>query len=100
MDFETNLDNNAHRKELNYRPLFTDLAKDYNKIKFVNLCISCLDIFGNSSDSILQMYNEIGIENRDLRFIVYKLLITIISTTYYRFFIRKKAWCDQELLNY
>ena len=32
VDFETNLDNNAHRKEHKYRPLLTDLAKDYNKI--------------------------------------------------------------------
>ena len=31
--FETNLDNNAHRKVLKYRPLLTDLAKDYNKNK-------------------------------------------------------------------
>ena len=71
--FETNLDNYAHRKELKYRPLLTDLAEDYNKIEFVNLCISCLGIFGNSSDSFLQMCNERGIENHDLRFIISKL---------------------------
>ena len=82
MGFETNLDNNAHRKELKHRPLLTDLAKDYNKIKFVNLCISCLGILGNSSDSFLQMYNERGIENHDLRFIISKLSTIIIRTTY------------------
>ena len=98
--FETNLDNNAHRKELKYRPLLTDLAKDYNKIKFVNLCISCLGIFGNSSDSFLQMCNERGIENHDLRFIISKLSTIIIRTTYYIFCMRNKAWCDPEILNY
>ena len=56
MDFETNLDNNPHRKEHKYRPLLTDLAKDYNKNNFFNLSFSCLGIFGNSSDSFLQMY--------------------------------------------
>ena len=98
--FETNLDNNAHRKELKYRPLLTDLAKDYNKIEFVNLCISCLGIFGNSSDSFLQMCNERGIENHDLRFIISKLSTIIIRTTYYIFCMRNKAWCDPEILNY
>ena len=57
VDVETNLDNNPHRKEHKYRPLLTDLAKDYNKNNFFNLSFSCLGIFGNSSDSFLQMYN-------------------------------------------
>ena len=30
--FETNLNNNARCREFNYRPLLSDLAKDYNKI--------------------------------------------------------------------
>ena len=47
--FKANLNNNALRKELKYRPLPTDLANNYKRIKFVDLCISCLGIFGNSS---------------------------------------------------
>ena len=31
MDFETNLNNNASRKELKYRPHLTDLANDYKQ---------------------------------------------------------------------
>ena len=96
--FETNLDNNTHRKEPKYCPFLTDLAKDCNKIKFGNLCISCLGIFGNSSDSILQTCNERGIENRDLRFIISKLSTIIIRTTCYILCMRNKAWCDPELL--
>ena len=46
--FETNLNNNPNRKNLKYRSLRADLAKDFNKIKFVNLSVSCLGIFGNS----------------------------------------------------
>ena len=99
MGFETNLDNNAHRKELKFHPLLTDLAKHYNKTKFVNLYISCRGIFGNSSDSFLQMCNERGIENHDLRFLISKLSTIIISTTYYIFCINK-SWCDPEILNY
>ena len=40
--FETNLNNNANRKELRYRSLREDLAKDFNKIKFFNLSVSYL----------------------------------------------------------
>ena len=100
MGLETNLYNNAHRKELKYRPLHTDLAKDYNKIKFVNLCISCLAIFGNSSDSYLQMCNDRGIDNHDLRFTISKLSTITIRATCYIFCMGNKSWCDPEILNY
>ena len=43
--FETHLNNNAHRKELKYRPLLSELATDYKEIKFINLCISCFWYF-------------------------------------------------------
>ena len=39
--FEANLNNNAHRKELEYRPLLTDLASDYKQL---NLLISALAV--------------------------------------------------------
>ena len=66
MGFETNLDNNASRKELEYRPL-ADLANDYMQIKFINLFISSLGIFGNGSDSFLKLCMERGINNGDLK---------------------------------
>ena len=88
--FETNLNNNANRKELKYRSLRADLAKDYNKIKFVNLSVSCFGIFGNSSESFLQMCSETGIDNRHLKFIISKLSNKIIRTTYYIFCMRNK----------
>jgi len=53
--FETNLANNARRKELKYRSLVTDLSNDYHSIEFINLSISCLGIFGQSSESFLTM---------------------------------------------
>ena len=98
--FETNLNNNAHRKELKYRPLLSDLATDYKEIKFVNLCISCLGIFGTSSNSFLKMCNDSGIDTHHLNFIISKLSTIVIRTTYYIFCMRNKPWCDPELLTY
>ena len=77
-------ENSAHCKELEYRSLLTDLVKDCNKKnEFVSLCSSCFDIFGDSSDSLRQICNERGIENRDLRFIIHKSSKIIIPPTYY-----------------
>ena len=72
MGLETNLSNNASRKELNCRPLLNDLANDYKQIKFVNLSISSLDIFGSCSDSFLKLCMDIVINNGDLKFIISK----------------------------
>ena len=92
--------NNAHRKELKYRPLLSDLATDYKEIKFVNLCISCLGIFGTSSNSFLKMCNDSGIETHHLNFIISKLSTIVIRTTYNIFCTRNRPWCDPELLTY
>ena len=88
--FETNLNNNANCEELRYRSLRADLTKDFNKIKFVNLSVSCLGIFGNSSESFLQMCSETGIDNRHLKFIISMLSNIIIRITYYIFCMRNK----------
>ena len=98
--FERNLNYNASRKKLKYHPLLVDLDKAYDRIEFVNLCISSLGIFGNSSDSFLLMCNDIGIDKHHLNFIVTKLSTIIIRTTYYIFCIRNKPWNQLELLSY
>ena len=99
MGFETNLSNNAGRKELKYRPLPTDLANDYKQITFINLSISSLGMSGNSSDSFLKFCMERDINNGDLNFIISKISI-IIRSTYYIFCMRNKPWPNAELLSY
>ena len=81
--FETNLSNNTRRKELKYRSLLTDLSNDYHTIDFVNLSMSSLGMFGQSSDSFVKMCTELGFHNHHLNFIISKLSTIIIRTTYY-----------------
>ena len=97
LGFETN--NNASRKELKYHPLLTDLANDCKQIKFTNLYISSLGIFGNCSDSFLKLCMERGINNGDLTFIISKISNIIIRSTYYIFCMRNKPWPNPELLS-
>ena len=98
--FETNLANNAHRKELKYHSLLTDLVNEYHSVEFINLSISCLGIFGQSSKSFLSMCTELGFDSQHLHFNISKLSAIAIRTTYYIFCMRNKPWCNPELLSY
>ena len=98
--FEKNLNINSHRKEEKYRPLLKDLNCDYQQVQFFNLSMSCLGIFGQSSDSFLEMYKRIGIDQRQPNYILNKVSSIIIRTTYDIFRSRNKPWSNPELLSY
>ena len=98
--FETNLANNAHRKELKYHSLVTYLANKYHSVEFINLSMSCLGTFGQTSASFLKMCTELGFDNQHLHFSISKLSAIAIHTTYYIFCMRNKSWFNPELLSY
>ena len=98
--FETNLNSNSHRKEEKYRSLLKDFNCDYRQIQFVNLSMSCIGIFGQSSDSFLEMYKRIGIDQSHLNYILNKISSIIIRTTYYIFCSRNKPWSNPKFLSY
>ena len=103
--FETILDNNADRKFTKYRYLLIDLTSKYRHVKFVNLSIGSLRIFGQSCDSFLQMCSDLTIDKAHTNCIITKLstyhyLIIIIRTTYYIFCMRNKPWTNPDLLSY
>ena len=81
--FETNLKNNANGKFTKYRYLLNDLSSKYRQVKFVNLSISSLRIFGQSCDSFIQMCNDLTTNTGHTNFIITKLTSIIIRTTYY-----------------
>ena len=57
--FESNIAINSDRKLAKYRLLFNSLRSNYTSIKFVNLSMSALGIFGTSSDSFLHMLQDL-----------------------------------------
>ena len=61
--FETNLERNAGRKEIKYRPLLKQFDNKYLKTKFINLLASSLGMFGQASESFFDMCKELGIDN-------------------------------------
>ena len=98
--FETNLERNAERKEIKYRPLLKQFENKYRKTKFINLSTSSLGMFGQASESFFDMCKELGIEQSHLNYIAIKMTTIIIRTTYYIFCMRNKPWTDPELLSY
>ncbi|CAB4034966.1 Retrovirus-related Pol poly from type-1 retrotransposable element R2 [Paramuricea clavata] len=49
--YESNLQVNANRKRQKYRDLINEQEADYDKVKFVNLSLSTLGVFGRSSEN-------------------------------------------------
>ena len=97
--FEANLDNNADRKFSKYRYLLNDLTSKYRHVKFVNLSIGSLGIFGQSCDSFIQMCSDLTIDKAHTNYIITKLSTIIIRKTYYTFCMRNKPWTNPDLLS-
>ena len=98
--FETNLDNNVDRKFTKYLYLLNDLKSKYRHIEFMNLSIGSLGIFGQSSDSFIQMCSDLAIDKAHTNYIFTKSSTIIIRTTYYIFCMRDKPWTNPDLLSY
>ena len=98
--FETNLNNNSHRKEEKYRLFLKDLNSDYRQVRFFNLPMSRIHVFGQSSDSFLEMCKCIEIDQSHLNCILTKVSSIIIRIIYYIFCSRNKPWSNPELLSY
>ena len=98
MGFETTLNNNASRNFEKYRYLLHDLK--YRIVKFVNLSISSLGIFGQSCNSFIEMCTNLSINTGHTSYLLTKLTNIIVRTTYYIFCMRNKPWTNPELLPY
>ena len=98
--FETNIDDTASRKYEKYRNLIQELSPNYHKVKFINISVILLGIFGNSCDAYIQMYKDLDCEEKHLTYSLKKLITIMIRPTYYIFCMRDKPWTNPELLTY
>ena len=98
--FEKNLDNKATRKFTKHRYLLNELTSKYRHVKFVNLSIGSLGIFGQSCNSFIQMCSDLTIDKAHTSYIIAKLTTIIIPTTYHIFCMRNEPWTNPDLLSY
>ena len=62
-----------------YRPLLLDLQPRYREINFVNISMGALGILESSSESLLQMMKELGIDNSTQNVIIKKIMNIAVS---------------------
>ena len=79
---------------------FLLLFSKYHHVRFVNLSISSLGIFGQSCNSFIQMCTDLSINTGHSKYIITKLTSIIIRTIYYIFCMRNKPWTNPDLLSY
>ena len=96
--FEINLNSNASRKFEKYRYLLHDLESKCRHVRFFDLSISSLGIFGQSCNSFIQMCTDLSTNTGHTNYIVTKLTSIIIRTTYCLFCMCNKPWTNPDLL--
>ena len=82
--FESNITINSDRKLAKYPPLFNSLRTNYTGNKFVSLSMSAPGIFGTSSDSLLQMLQDLHLAANAQKNIVKKASNIAIRCSYDR----------------
>jgi hypothetical protein len=98
--FETNLKTNSDRKHEKYLTLITDQENIYDEVKFVNVSISSLGVFGESTNTLFDMLHDLKYDEQRIKYVKKKIIATCIRTSYYIFCRRNKDWNNPELLNF
>ena len=98
--FEANINLHAERKIDKYMQLTRDLSSKYRSVKFINLSISSLGIFGKSCNSFTAMCNDLTIDKQQLNYALRKITAIIIRSSHYIFCMRNKPWTNPNFLTY
>ncbi len=98
--FEANLKTNSDRKHEKYLTLITDQENVYDEVKFVNVSISSLGVFGESTNTLFDMLHDLKYDEQRIKYVKKKIIATCIRTSYYIFCRRSKDWNNPELLNF
>ena len=98
--FESNLRTNPERKAQKYRDLVLQQSNEYANVKFINLSMSALGIFDKGTSDFLDMLTGLQFDAGTKNYILRKVTIIVIRTSYYIFCKRNKEWPNPELISY
>ena len=97
--FETNIDLNTKRKAKKYKEMLKSLENDFEKVNFVNLSMGALCIVGAYS-CVTNMLKALGFQQREIAYLIKKIMCCCIRGRYYVFCMRNKAWSQPSLLSW
>ena len=92
--------NNAVRKKEKYVNLINEISTNYRCVRFVNLSMSSLGVFSDECSTFLDMMNDIGIDKKQLRYIIKKMINIAIRATYCMFCCRNRNWDSPDLMQF
>ena len=92
--FESNVNSNSLRKMRKYSELVDTFSRKYEAVKFVNVSIGTLGMFGTSCDTFIVMLNEVGTIQSQKDYMLKSMTNITIHCTYYIFCMRDKPWND------
>ena len=92
--------NNAVRKKEKYVNLINEMSRNYRCVRFVNLSMSSLGVFSDECSTFLDMMNDIGIDKKQLRYIIKKMINIAIRATYCMFCCRNRNWDSPDLMQF
>ena len=98
--FESNLQTNATRKREKYQDLINKQLNYYEEAKFVNVSISSLGVFSETSLDLIEMLKDLEMDMHCRKYLVRKIINTCIRSTYYIFCKRNKEWDNPKLMSY
>ena len=75
---------------LKYLNLINEMSRNYRCVRFINLSMSSLGVFSDECSTFLDMMNDIGIDKKQQRYIIKKMINIGIRATYYIFCCRKR----------
>ena len=89
---------NSVRKHEKCLPLIADQKKKYNQIKFINVSVTSLGVFAESTKSLFGMVQDLKYDEQHIKYAKKKTIAICIRTSYYIFCKRNKDWNNPELL--
>ncbi len=96
--FETRIKDNAVRKHNRYNDLCSELRKQYNRVRFVNISVRALGVLGKSSLTFVD-FMDLLLDNQKSNYqLTEKICACCIRTTYYIFCRKDKEWTEPSLL--
>ena len=103
--FKPNLLANARRKREKYQDLVNEQLKitknsKIQKLQFVNVSISSLDVLNKTSLSLIEMLKDLEFDEACRKYFVRRIIYSCIRSTYYIFCIRNKVLDNPELMSY
>ena len=81
-----------------YVNLINEMSRNYRCVRFVNLSMSSFGIFSDECATFLNKMNDIGIDKKQQRYIIKKMINIVIRATYYIFCCRNSNWDSPDLM--